>query len=316
MAQESNTSGAAIDRSERPGHIGLVLLVIGVLVGAVVGIQLLGRGQATPLILGLLAFFAMAGIFFLLAAAIGVVQFAGQVSRNDTTKLIADTAAEGLVVVDDDGRIIYANETYLALAGSKAGEVRTVERLFTGAPEVSEAIYRLAQAAREHRNAAEEIRLSPSLDGIHEFGWYRVRVRPLVRPGQRTVAMWIVADVTHERERQENVFQELQHAIDYLDHAPAGFLSVDPDGSIVYLNATLTSWLDYDLAQVGSGGLTLSDVLPRNVVDLMTSFSGESGSVRTEPFDLDLRRRNGQLLPVRLYHRVAFGQDGPGPSLS
>jgi two-component system cell cycle sensor histidine kinase/response regulator CckA len=315
MAHESNTSGATIDRSERPGHIGLVLLVIGILVGAVVGIQLLGRGQATPLILGLLAFFAMAGIFFLLAAAIGVVQFAGQVARNDTTKLMADTAAEGLVVVDEDGRIIYANETYLALAGSKAGEVRTVERLFTGAPEVSEAIYRLAQAAREHRNAAEEIRLSPSLDGIHEFGWYRVRVRPLPRPGQRTVAMWIVADVTHERERQENVFQELQHAIDYLDHAPAGFLSVDPDGSIVYLNATIASWLDYDLAQVGSGGLTLSDVLPRNVVDLMTSFSGEPGSVRTEPFDLDLRRRNGQLLPVRLYHRVAFGQDGrPGPS--
>ena len=44
-------------------------------------------------------------------------------------------------------------------------------------------------------------------------------------------ALWTVADVTHERERQENVFQELQHAIDYLDHAPAGFLSVDPDGA-------------------------------------------------------------------------------------
>ena len=45
----------------------------------------------------------------------------------------------------------------------------------------------------------------------------------------------------------------------------------------------------------------------------MTSFSGEPGDVRTETFDLDLRRRNGQFLPVRLYHRVAFGQDGrPG----
>ena len=37
--------------------------------------------------------------------------------------------------------------------------------------------------------------------------------------------------------------------------------------------------------------------------------------MRTETFDLDLRRRNGQFLPVRLYHRVAFGQDGrPGAS--
>ena len=49
----------------------------------------------------------------------------------------------------------------MALAGSQPGDVRTVERLFTGAPEVSEAIYRLAQAAREQRTGAEEIRLSP-----------------------------------------------------------------------------------------------------------------------------------------------------------
>ncbi len=257
----------------------------------------------------------MAGVFFLFAAAVGVIQFAGKSARNDITKAMADTGPDGLSVVDEDGRIVYANDAYVALAGRSGGEVRTVERLFTGAPEVSEAIYRLAQAARDERTGSEEIRLSPSLSGQQEFGWYRVRVRPLPRPGGRQTALWTVTDVTHERERQENVFQELQHAIDYLDHAPAGFLSVDPDGAIVYLNATLATWLDYDLAQVGSGGLTFADVVPHNVVAMMTAVSGAPGEVRTEIVDLDLRRRNGQFLPVRLYHRVAFGQDGrPGPS--
>ncbi|AWM87627.1 cell cycle histidine kinase CckA [Microvirga sp. 17 mud 1-3] len=302
---------ATIDRSDRHGHIGLVLLLAAVLVGAILGLRFLEPDQAQLLILGLLAFFAMAGVFFLFAAAIGVIRFSGRTVRNDITKVIADTAAEGVIAVEDDGRVVYANETYLAMAGaSVAGDVRPVERLFTGAAEVSEAIYRLAQAAREHRSGAEEIRLSPSLGGAQEFGWYRVRVRPLPRPGGREASLWSIADVTHERERQENVFQELQHAIDYLDHAPAGFLSIDPNGRIVYLNATLASWLDYDLAQVGSGGLSLSDIVPRNVVAMMTSFSGDPGSVRTETFDLDLRRRNGQFLPVRLYHRIAFGQNG------
>lgn len=299
-----------IDRSDRPGHIGLVLLLASILVGAILSLRFLSSEQAQPLILALLAFFAMAGVFFLFAVAIGVIQFAGRTTRNDITKNMVDTSGEGMVVIEDDGRIVYANETYLSLAGSHGGDVRAVERLFTGAPEVSEAIYRLAQAAREHRTGSEEIRLSPSLDGSQEFGWYRVRVRPLPRPSGRPATLWTIADVTHERERQENVFQELQHAIDYLDHAPAGFLSIDPNGSIIYLNATLASWLDYDLAQVGSGGLGLSDIVPRNVVAMMTSFSGEPGSVRTETFDLDLRRRNGQFLPVRLYHRIAFGQDG------
>ncbi|MGO4705781.1 cell cycle histidine kinase CckA [Microvirga sp. 2MCAF38] len=312
MAQDGDTSpGAPIDRSDRPGHTGLVLLLAALLVAAILGLRFLGNDQAQPLILALLAFFAMAGVFFLFAVAIGVIQFSGRSARPDITKVIADTSGEGLVVVESDGRITYVNDAYLALSASAdADEVRPVERLFTGAPEVSEAIYRLALAAREKRTASEEVRLSPSLDRAHEFGWYRIRVRRLERPNGRPATLWTVADVTHERERQENVFQELQHAIDYLDHAPAGFLSIDPNGAIIYLNATLASWLDYDLAQVGSGGLNLSDIVPRNVVAMMTSFTGEPGSVRTETFDFDLRRRNGQFLPVRLYHRIAFGHDG------
>jgi two-component system, cell cycle sensor histidine kinase and response regulator CckA len=140
-------------------------------------------------------------------------------------------------------------------------------------------------------------------------------VSPLPRPVGRTATLWTVTDVTHERERQENVFQELQHAIDYLDHAPAGFLSVEPDGSIVYMNATLAAWLDHDLAQVGSGGLALPDIVPGHAVAMITSIAGAPGEVRTEMFDLDLKRRGGQSLPVRLFHRVAFGQDGePGAS--
>jgi len=231
MAYEGDTPKiSAIDRSERHGHIGWVLLLAGILVGATLSLRFLGMDQVQPLILGLLAFFAMAGVFFLFAMSIGVVQFSGQTARNDITKLMADTSTDGLVVIEDDGRITYANEAYLSYAGLQGGEVRPVERLFMGAPEVSEAIYRLAQAAREHRTGTEEIRLSPSLNGAHEFGWYRVRVRSVSRPNGRFAALWTICEVTHERERQENVFQELQHAIDYLDHAPAGFLSVDPEG--------------------------------------------------------------------------------------
>jgi two-component system cell cycle sensor histidine kinase/response regulator CckA len=81
------------------------------------------------------------------------------------------------------------------------------------------------------------------------------------------------------------------------------------------MNATLANWLDYDLAQVGSGGLDLQDIVPANTAAMMTSATGDAGTVRTETLDLDFRRRNGQALPVRAFHRVAFGHDGaPGPS--
>ncbi|MGA7018934.1 MAG: response regulator, partial [Pseudolabrys sp.] len=129
------------------------------------------------------------------------------------------------------------------------------------------------------------------------------------------MTVWSIADVTRERERQENVFQELQHAIDYLDHAPAGFFSVDAAGDVVYLNATLAAWLDHDLAQVGAGSLKLGDIIAGEGAALLTTLNAAPGEVRTEVFDLDLKTRGGKPIPVRLFHKVAFGADGaPGAS--
>ncbi|GJD39234.1 MULTISPECIES: response regulator [Methylobacterium] len=306
---------SAIDRSERPGRVGLLLVLAGLLVGAAVGLSFVANEQAQPLILGLLALLAMAGVFCLFALAIGALQLAGQTGRDDITKAIVDASPEGAIVVEDGGRLIYANEAYLRISGGETfSNLRPVERVFVGSPDVSEAVYRLAQAAHDGRGHVEEIRMAPPPQGETEraFAWFRIAVRAVERP-RLPATLWTVTDITHERERQENVFQELQHAIDYLDHAPAGFLSIDPSGSIVYMNATLAFWLGYDLATVGSGGLRLPDIAPS--ADVLTATEGLPGEVRTDRFDLDLRRRNGQPLPTRLYHRVAFGQDGkPGPS--
>ena len=111
------------------------------------------------------------------------------------------------------------------------------------------------------------------------------------------------------------MFQALQHAIDYLDHAPAGFFSVDAKGDIVYLNKTLANWLDQDLAQVGSGGLKLADLIWGDGAALLTTLQAAPGEVKTEVLDLDLRTRSGRTLPVRLFHKLAFGADTmPGAS--
>jgi two-component system cell cycle sensor histidine kinase/response regulator CckA len=259
--------------------------------------------------------FGVAGVFSLFAYAVGLIQFAGRVARNDITKLIADSTTEGLLVTRGDTQIVYANDAYMSLCGARdLSGLQVVERLFSGPPEVSEAIYRLAQAGRAGVAHVEDLRLSPPLTGGGAVGWYRIKVRPLQQIGQRA-ALWRVADVTGERQRQEGVFQELQHAIDFLDHAPAGFFSAAPDGAISYMNKTLAGWLGYDLTQVGSGGATLASIIANNGAALLAAVSGSPGDVRTEQIDLDLRCRNGRALPVRLLHQVAFGQDGaPGAS--
>src|SRR4030088_3209609 len=145
---------------------------------------------------------------------------------------IADHAYDGLAVTDVRGHVVYSNAAYLALTGaSSAQDVRPVERVFIGNPDVSEAVFRLLKAAREGKRQQEEVRIAGH-DGSHGR-WLRMRVRPLgENKRDAKYAVWSIADITRDRERQEDVFQELQHALEYLDQAPCGFFSVNPAGDI------------------------------------------------------------------------------------
>ncbi|MBR1219805.1 PAS domain-containing protein [Bradyrhizobium sp. U87765 SZCCT0131] len=304
-----------VEPARRSGSILLVLVVAAGVVAAAVGFMVLGRTQAQPYILGLLALLAMVGLFTLFAFAAGIVRFADRTTEDPVLRQIADHAFDGLAVTDSRGHIVYTNAAYLSLTGAAGpDDARPVERVFIGNPDVSEAVFRLLKAAREGKRLQEEVRVAGS-DGAHGR-WLRLRVRPLGE-GKREArfTVWSIADITRDRERQEDVFQELQHAIEYLDHAPCGFFSVNPAGEVVYINATLANWLDHDLAEIGSGGLKLAEIVSGDGAALLTSIAAEPGAVKTETFDVDLRMRNGKTVPVRLYHKLAFGADGtPGTS--
>jgi two-component system cell cycle sensor histidine kinase/response regulator CckA len=301
--------------ARRSGSIVLVLLVAAALVAAAVGLMTVGRAQAQPYILGLLALLATVGLFNLFAYAAGIIRFADRTADDPVMGRIADHAYDGLAVTDPRGHVVYSNTAYLALTGAAtAQDVRPVERVFIGNPDVSEAVFRLLKAAREGKRQQEEVRIAGT-DGAHGR-WLRMRVRPLGQSKRQTkYAVWSVADITRDRERQEDVFKELQHAIEYLDHAPCGFFSVNPAGDLVYVNATLANWLDHDLAEIGSGGLKLTDIVSGDGAALLTSIVPVPGEVKTEVFDIDLRMRGGKTMPARLYHKLAFGADGaPGAS--
>jgi two-component system cell cycle sensor histidine kinase/response regulator CckA len=292
----------------------MVLLIAIVLVGAGMGLVLIGRTRAEPYILALLAVLATVGVFLLFALAAGILRVVGKDAASPLLKSVVDNGLNGIVVTDPRGRVVYANAAYLELIDAKAAEVQPVERAFIGDPGVSEAVYRLLKAAREGRRLQEEVRVGAQKGAPGR--WLRMRVRPLGESKrERRLTVWSIADVTRELERQENVFQELQHAIDYLDHAPAGFFSVDADGKISYLNATLAEWLDHDLAQVGSGELKLTDIVAGEGAALLTTITAAPGDVKTEVLDIDLKTRGGRTVPARLFHKVAFGADGAaGPS--
>src|SRR5665213_3137937 len=95
MATQDLSEGpraAAVDRSQnsgRGGSIGMVLVVAIALVGAAVGLLLVGRGNAGPYILALLAFLAMTGVFSLFDVATGILRLAGPDTGHPMIKAVA-----------------------------------------------------------------------------------------------------------------------------------------------------------------------------------------------------------------------------------
>jgi len=305
-----------IDRSDRVnGTWRLIFLATLVLAGAI-ALALL-PGDRDPIVLGLLGVLAVIGVFSLFAWAIGLARIAGRsATGNPIAKAFLETLDEGVVVTDREGRIVFSNPAYASLTGAKDDrDIRAVDRVFAGEPSAAEAIYRVAQSVREGASAVEEVRGPAPLDRSPGNGrWYRIQVTPLdAGANLGRLAVWRVSDVTVERQKQESIFLELQHAIDYLDHAPVGFFSAEADGRLVYINATLAEWLGLDLARFVPGSLSLTDLARGAGAALLPAGEAPGEEGRTEIIDLDFVKQNGQNLPVRLLHRFARAADGaPG----
>jgi len=287
-----------------------------VLIAVAVAFSFFSDRIPIDLVMTFIGVLAVVGVFCLFGLAAGLFRFSGNEDRRTISHAVVDSLPFGAVVADRDGKISYVNAHYGSFVGAMTnGLPVSVSRLFAGQSDASEAIYRLSRAAKDGRSAVEDIRLVGGLGGSQAESnkpfWYRVAVRPLPQSDdtKKPLVIWSVEDITRDRDNNESAFRDLQRAIDYLDHSPSGFFSADAQGRIQYLNSTLADWLGYDLAEFNSGQLRLGDIVRGDGASLLMRGRGD-GEIATEVIDIDLVRRNGTSLPVRLLHRAARMADG------
>ncbi len=319
---QGDKNAPLVDRDVRSGTAARIILLAIVLIGMSVAFVVFKRQLGNEIVLGLLGVLAMVGVFFLVSSVIGFIEVMPQRQSDGLGKSFLDSHPDGTLITDERGRVVYANAAYGVLTGAaKPTEVQTLETLLSRHRESNEALYRLTNGLREGRDGHEEFRLMRPL-GAASAGpaahWYRLKARLLPKTdGKGALHVWQITDITIDRDDQERFFKELQNAIDYLDHAPAGFFSAGRKGEIVYLNATLAEWLGIDLTKFAPGSMSIGDLVAGEGLALIQSVKAEPGLNRTETFNLDLRRSNGQSLPVQMVHRVTALRDGaPGESLT
>ncbi|OCP03447.1 MULTISPECIES: PAS domain-containing sensor histidine kinase [unclassified Ensifer] len=322
LRQSGDYQMPVVDRGVRPGTVLRIVLLAIVLTVSAIAFVIFKNEMENEIVLGILGVLAMVGIFFLVSSVIGFIEVMPQSRPDELARAFLDAHEDGTIVTDRKGRIIYANAAYGALTGAKnAAGIQSLETILSRNREATEAIYRLTNGLHEGKQGHEEFRLLKPLATSASSGsgahWFRLKARvlPLEDSERNPLYLWQIADITAERDDQERFFKELQNAIDYLDHAPAGFFSAGRKGEIFYINATLADWLGIDLTKFQPGSISIGDLVAGEGLTLVQAVQAEPGLKKTKMLDLDLRKLNGQSLPVRLIHRVSSTRDGaPGES--
>jgi len=317
MAKETSRDfypAPIVDQNSRPGAIRRLIVFAIVLIPLAVIFSVFRERLGDPFLLGMLGILAMIGVGFLFATAIGFVQFAPRSTSDELSKAFVDSTTQGLIFTDVRGRIIYANRAYADMTGAASpGDIKTVEALLSDNAEAGSTVVNLAGLLKDGRSGDGEFRLSQSIRPGSDPGarWYQVRARTFSMRSQRQpLFAWQMSDISAERAEQERFFQDLQQAIDHLDHAPAGFFSADPDGRVTYINATLAEWLGIDLAGFTPGSVTLPEIVAGDGMALVRAVKADPGATRNAVIDLDLATTNGEALPVRFMHRVTASREG------
>ncbi|MCB1383445.1 MAG: response regulator [Notoacmeibacter sp.] len=310
-----------VDKGAGPGPVARLVIFAMVLTVAATAFVVFRERIGEPFLLGFLGMLAMIGVGYLFANVTGIVRATPASSGDDLSKAFVDSMPQGIIITDAKERVIYANRAYAATTGATSiSDIRTVRTLLADNQEAAETVARLSASLEDGRDDDGEFRLSSALKPGSEPGarWYRVRVRSISVPGHRKpFSAWQIADISTERAEQERYFQDLQKAIDHLDHAPAGFFAADEEGRLTYMNATLAEWLGMDLATFAPGRMAMRSMVAGDGMALINAVHAEPGTSRDAMIDLDLETATGGALPVRFMHRVSASRDGrPGPTRS
>ncbi|MBO0764242.1 MAG: response regulator [Hyphomicrobiaceae bacterium] len=255
-----------------------------------------------PFGLGLLALLAAAGVFLVFGLLSGFLRLSERMTEADIVKTVTDGLDSGLQIVSRTGAVLYRNNALRRLAGTRSGRQATLEELFAGDPQSTEAFYRLNRAADRGEPREEEFYVGPGALEGQGGRWLHVSVQPYPAPTGRgqgaPLSLWQVRDVTRERTREIETVGSLRAMLSLYDDLPQGLLAVAADGRIAHMNSMLAQWLG--LRPELGRALTLADVVSPDGAALIRG-AGRAG--RVTRLDLDLLREDGRALPVHLICR-------------
>ncbi|MFD1627544.1 hybrid sensor histidine kinase/response regulator [Azospirillum griseum] len=272
--------------------LGLLVLVVGILLD-LTPVEWLGACTVA------------AGMALLIGRAVLVSR------RSARLGVLLGGALEGLpagqVLCDGGDGPVFANSAFAALSGWRAGEapLDALERQFSGDPESALEFRRLIDRVQAGLTAAVELPVMAKDGGAPE--WRRIQGQPVV--GFPRAVHWRVEDITARRELEQVMRREQAKLVDFMEHAPVGFFSVDQEGHFLFVNGTLADWLGCAPTDLTDGRHRLHDILSTPPVggtpyDLLDSGGADQRG------ELRMVGPGGRFFQASVTHSVVVSDDG------
>ena len=172
--------------------------------------------------------------------------------RLDILNLALDAAPDAQTIVAGDGRMAYANLAFDRLfPGRGEPPLDRIERSVAADPESVTQFLQLRSRAAAGVRATVAVSLRDARGAA--VGRFNISASPITgRPGYSFLNL---RDITARSEMETVIREERNKLVDFFDHAPIGFYSVDGNGRLRFVNQTLAQWLGTTPAKLlASGG--------------------------------------------------------------
>ncbi len=140
------------------------------------------------------------------------------------------------MITDIHGNVVNSNERMQVICKPNKVSLQAVRALFP-----DQGIFENIRIAGE-QGSPDQIETRASLMGQEK--WVTLTVMPVA--GVAGLVHWRIDDITARKSLETLIREERERLIDFTDHAPVGFYTVDINGGFTYVNATLARWLDSD----------------------------------------------------------------------
>jgi PAS domain S-box-containing protein len=221
-------------------------------------------------------------------------------------EFLFDNSADGMLLIDREGKVKNVNKAFTKLTGYSKQEVLNQH-------------YSIAIMDEASRKTADQVFLGYlkkqfvnkfEIDIRTKNGSYKtVSIRATPLPGREDVSLVSLRDVTDEKLLSKELLKTTDLLLKTISSSPDAIIAADMTGKLLFFNEEATRLFGYTKDEAIQH-LHVTQLYPQNVAREIMRLLRESPTKHIQNYPVEIRARNGELIPVTLSGAIVYDEKG------